>query len=151
MQWNAQRCSSVQGIAVGVLLAPSTILQPLSKFITLKFNGIFFFYIYKTQPFIPKQAFILIFKPSWGQILCPFSGLHFKLLLRILGDERICFYCQKKRGWNTWLGACSYIDATHLLARLGNNGLILSKSSGMYFKSITFILKYLVHFEIRHV
>ena len=43
----------------------------------------------------------------------------------------------KARGWNTCSGACSYIHATYWLARLGNNGLILSKTWRVYFKTIT--------------
>ena len=47
------------------------------------------------------------------------------------------FLLPKSRGWNTRSGARSYLDATYLPARLGNNGLILSKSSGVYFKTKT--------------
>ena len=36
---------------------------------------------------------------------------------------------------------CSYLPATYLLAKLGYNGLISSKTSGVYFKTITFMLK----------
>ena len=57
----------------------------------------------------------------------------------------------KTRGWNTCSGACSYLDATYLLARLGYNGLISSKTSGVHFKTITFMFKLSVHFETVHI
>ena len=69
------------------------------------------------------------------------------------GSQRDLTICQGERepgcftrkpesfGRNTCSGACSYLHATYLLVRLGYNGLMLSKTSGVYYKTITFMLK----------
>ena len=79
------------------------------------------------------------FSIYWARspVLFHFSGFTFLLLGTYTGGQiGICFFIPKVRDWNTCFEACSYLDATHLLTRLANNGLISSKSSGMYFKSI---------------
>ena len=88
----------------------------------------------QSKHFILKCFFLFHFLAGSTVML---QDLPVKCLLRVLGANKISFYCQKQ-GVETHV---LVLDATYLLARLGINGLINSKSSGVYFKTITFVLK----------
>ena len=77
----------------------------------------------------------------WARSTVILQELPLKCLLHVLGTNKIGFLFPKARGWNTCSGACSFLHATDLLATLGNNSLILSKTSGVYFQTATFMLK----------
>ena len=62
---------------------------------------------FQSRHFILKCFFVLFFAGS-TEIL---QDLPVKCLLHELGANKIRFYCQKQRGWNTCSGACSYLDA----------------------------------------